>query len=170
MNATSTMSINTKKVAGRRDLHFTIAAQVLADASKLIQAEMRGKLAPLGNWTLGQAFGHIAAFINYAYDGYPPGMPSPPWIIRIILPLFKKRFLTKLPVGMKMSKVPGGTYGIELITSGEGLEKLRAAFTRLERQPLHKPNPVFGNFTPDDWLQLHLRHAELHLSFYQIKP
>jgi len=170
MNAPSTMPVNTKKVTDRRDLHFTSAAQVLADASKLIDAEAGGKLVPLGNWTLGQAFGHITAFINYAYDGYPSGMSSPPWIIRIILPLFKKRFLAKLPVGMKMPKVPGGTYGIELISSAEGFEKLRAAFIRLDRQPLNKPNPVFGKFTPDDWKQLHLRHTELHLSFYQIKP
>jgi hypothetical protein len=27
------------------------------------------------------------------------------------------------------------------------------------------PNPVFGAMTPEDWKRLHLRHAELHLSF-----
>lgn len=168
MHASSATPVNTKKVADRRDLHFFSASQVLSDASKLIEAEAKGKLRPLGNWTLGQAFGHIAAFVKYGYDGYPPDMPSPPWVVRIILPLFKKQFLKKLPVGMKMPKVPGGTYGIEKITSTEGLEMLRAAFTRLDSQPLHKPNPVFGNFTPDDWKQLHFRHAELHLSFYQM--
>ena len=28
-----------------------------------------------------------------------------------------------------------------------------------------KPNPVFGPLTHEQWIQLNLRHAELHLGF-----
>ncbi len=37
---------------------------------------------------------------------------------------------------------------------------------RLNREPQRYPSPVFGKMTKEEWDQLHLRHAEMHLSFY----
>jgi hypothetical protein len=46
------------------------------------------------------------------------------------------------------------------------LNELRAAIDRLNREPKRAPSPVFGKMTREEWDQLHLRHAELHLSFF----
>jgi len=40
---------------------------------------------------------------------------------------------------------------------------------RLRAGPPARPNVIFGPLTHDEWIQLHLRHAELHLSFFAVK-
>lgn len=47
----------------------------------------------------------------------------------------------------------------------EGLARLRKALDRLEKNPPTTPNPLFGHMPHEEWLLLHIRHAELHLSF-----
>ena len=48
------------------------------------------------------------------------------------------------------------------------LEGLRAAVRRTHTEPMIAPHPVLGKLTHEEWTQMHLRHAELHLSF--VKP
>lgn len=165
----SSSALNTSKVQGRRKLNFSRPEDAIADARALAAAEAAGKLERLGNWTPGQCFGHVAAFINYAFDGYPPEMPTPPWFVVIMVRLFKKRLLKGFPAGMRLKGVEGGTLGIEPISTAEGLTKLEAAFARLSRSAPTKPNPVFGAMTHDEWLAMHLRHAELHQSFLRVR-
>jgi len=160
------MPIDTTKVRDRRSLKFETSAQALADAASLDGAENRGGLRRLGNWTLGQALGHLAAWIGYAYDGYPPEV-NPPRPIRFMARLMKRRFLRKpLPVGFRMPSVEGGTLGVEILPSEEGLRRFRAAWDRLEREAPVLPSPIFGPLTHEEWKAMHLRHAELHLSFF----
>jgi hypothetical protein len=51
------------------------------------------------------------------------------------------------------------------ITAQEALEQLRKAVARLRAEKMTARHPVFGRITHDEWARLHLRHAELHLSF-----
>jgi len=37
---------------------------------------------------------------------------------------------------------------------------------RLQATTKRYPSPAFGPLTLEEWDQLHLRHAELHLSFF----
>lgn len=57
--------VDTKKVAGRRMLRFESLDQVIADVDRLVEAERAGRLTRLGNWTLGQTLGHLAAWAEY---------------------------------------------------------------------------------------------------------
>ena len=45
------------------------------------------------------------------------------------------------------------------------LEQLRKQFARLEKEAPTAPHPFFGKMTREEWIGLHLRHCELHLSF-----
>ncbi|MEX2318174.1 MAG: hypothetical protein WD669_13530 [Pirellulales bacterium] len=83
------------------------------------------------------------------------------------MPLMKHWFLNNgLPAGVYLPTIPGGTFGIDLMSTDEGLAKMRAAFERLARQMPTGPNDMFGPMSHKDWIKLNLRHAELHLSFF----
>lgn len=156
--------IDTKHVKARRTLHFASGADVLADARRCVEADERGELRRTGNWTLGQNLGHLASWIEYGYSGYP--MAAPSWIIRAIVKLMRKRFLSGPPmVGFKIKGVAGGTYGTEDMSGREGLDRLTKAWAKLDAAAPSMPSPVFGAMTHEEWKMLHLRHAEGHLSF-----
>jgi hypothetical protein len=159
-------AVNTKKVKDRRRLRFEDFAAALQDADSLVDAERRGALRTTGNWTLGQALGHIAFWVRAPLDGYPP-TPTPPFILRLIIPLMKSYFLNKgLPAGARLPGVAGGTVGIEPMDTDRALAELRTAYDRLSHETPAKLNPVLGKLSHDDWIKLNLRHAELHQSFF----
>lgn len=161
--------IATQKVKNRRKLRFETFDDVIRDAEALAAAERAGTLRPLGNWTLGQALGHVASWARYPLDGYPD-MAQPPWLLRMLVPLMKGRFLNKgLPAGVRIPSVPEGTFGVEQKPTDQALAELREALPRIQSQAPTRPNPILGPLTHDQWVKLNLRHAELHLSFFQPK-
>lgn len=161
--------MNTGKVK-RRALRLATLDAMVAEAERLAAAERDGRLRRGGNWSLGQMFGHVAGWADVAYDGYPKGLPRPPWLVRMLLPMFKKRFLTKgLPAGMKMRGIEGGTKFCEPLATDEGLARLRRSAKRLGKQEPTVPNAVFGPMTREEVAELTLRHAELHLSFVSVE-
>ncbi len=158
-------AVNTRNVRNRRDLHFATLEEMEADVARIVAADRAGTLRSTGNWTAGQVFGHLASWANYAYDGYPPEL-RPPWFIKLLLKLRRKRFMRgPLPAGVKIPRIKGGTTAIEPLSTDEGLHRLTAATQRLRAAPPEQPNIVFGPLSHHEWQQLHLRHAELHLSF-----
>jgi hypothetical protein len=158
-------SINTRK-AERRSLRFDTPNDVLREVDRLVAAERGGKLRCTGNWTAGQTFGHLASWIDFAYGGFPPEA-HPPWLVRVIAKMLKNRILYKsMGAGMKIGRIPGGTLGIEPLSTDEGAKRLREAMGRLQRrEPAKFESPAFGPMTDDERIALNLRHAELHLGF-----
>jgi hypothetical protein len=160
----SAPTIDTKTVSDRRALRFASSADVLSDVRRLLDAEKRGTLRRTGNWTLGQNLGHLAAWIEYGYTGFP--MKPPSLLMRLIIKLMKKKFLSGPPiVGFRIPGVAAGTYATEDMPAEVGFEKLSRAWQRLDAAPPADPNPAFGKLTHEEWKMLHLRHAEGHLGF-----
>ncbi len=158
----ATATIDTKNVK-TRELHFKTLEEALAEVERIAAAERAGTLQRLGNWTTGQVFGHLAYWINLAFDG---GGPTPPWFLRLIGPMIKKKILYgNLQRGFRLPGAPEGTYGTEQLSLDEGEKRIKAALHRLIKGTPELPNPVFGTMTRDEWLALHLRHHELHLGF-----
>lgn len=159
------MPVDTKSVKDFRKLSFGAPAVMWTEIERLAAAERAGTLRRTGNWTLGQILGHLATWIDFAYDGYPPEL-NPPWFIKLILKLQKKRFMRgPLPTGVRIPKVEGGTYGTEPLSLEEGLFRLRKSWERLDEAPPSHPNIIFGPMSHEEWKTVHLRHAELHLGF-----
>jgi hypothetical protein len=158
--------INTAR-AERRALHFETVDEILREVDRIVAAERAGALRRTGNWTTGQIFGHLAAWIEYGYEGYPPGA-NPPWLVKVIAKLLKKTILYKpMRPGMKLGpRTPGGTFGTEALSSEEGARRLRAALGRLQRlEPVKYHSPALGPLTDDERVAINCRHAELHLGF-----
>lgn len=140
---------------------------MLAEADRLAVAERAGTLRTLGNWTLGQALHHVAVWMNFAFEGFPPGA-RPPGIIRFLLRFMRKKLLNDaLPAGVRIPKVEGGTYGTEPVPTDQALIELRAAVKRLRSEPAKHESPAFGPMTTEEREKLNLRHAELHLGFFE---
>jgi hypothetical protein len=152
-------------VAPHRKLRFHSIEDALAEVDRILAAEQSGKLSTTGNWTPGQAMGHVAAWINYSYEGYPLG--PPPWFVRFILKRMVKKYMRKgMPTGRRIPGVDNGTYGVEPMSTVEGAEKLKKALKRLASdEPARFDSPAFGSMPHADRIQLNLRHAELHLGF-----
>ena len=155
--------IDTKTIAQRRELHFTRIDEALAEVDKLAEAERQGKLRCLGNWSPGQNLGHLASWIDYSYDGVPF---KTPFFVKLVMRPMKRRMLYKpMRAGLRIPSLPGGTAGIDPMSFEEGLGRFRRTFTRLKNEPPQRPHALFGLLTHDEWINAHLRHAELHLGF-----
>jgi hypothetical protein len=158
------MLVNTSKVS-RRSVSFRTIEDALAEIDRVVEAEKKGTLKRLGNWTVGQNFHHVATWINYAYDGYPPNL-RPPWVIKFIVGFMKKKFFRgPMPGGVKIPRVPNGTLGTEETSTELGAAELRRAFERLRASCPTQENILFGKLTHEEWINLNLRHAELHLGY-----
>ncbi len=164
MSATATPGrppVNTAKVQGRRELHFASVDELLADAERLAASPT---VKQLGNWSLGQALGHLAAAMDTAVDG---AKNRPPWFFRVMGRLFKKQVLKKMTPGFNLP----ANAAKELIppssmTTAEGIAKLRVSVARLKATPNRAPSPFLGPLTPEESDRLQCSHAELHLSFF----
>lgn len=156
--------VNTGTVAGRRTLRFESLDEMLADVDRLAEAERAGRLKRLGNWTLGQALGHIAGWMDYGFTGFPL---KAPFFVRWIVRLRKRQYLYgSMPAGVRIPRVEGGTRATEPLSLDEGLARLRRVSERLQKEAPTVPSPVFGPLTHAESIALNLRHAELHLGFF----
>jgi hypothetical protein len=157
--------IDTKHVTDRRSLRFDTLADALREADRIAAAEHAGTLRVTGNWSVGQMLGHLAFWINAPFDGYPPSL-RPPWFVKLLLRTMKSKYLKQLPAGARIPNIPGGTLGIDPISTDDGLARFRSATQRLEQSAPQHPNIIFGPMTQKEWIAMNLRHAELHMSFF----
>jgi len=150
-------AIDTKKVAGRRELRYRSLAELLEDAERLAQGGAR----TLGNWSQGQIYDHLAKSLDSSIDGIDFKMAAPlRWVLSL---LFKRKFITgSIPPGYT---VPAKELAPAEISKAEGLAKLQQAVARFEAEPQRAEHPIFGDLGDDGWRQFHLRHAEMHMSF-----
>lgn len=151
----------------RRSIHYATVDDMLADARSLAVAT---ELEQLGNWTLGQAFNHIAAWIEFPYVGFPPELVIPS-DMRENANAVKERLMTApMAPGERLPGLAAGTLATEVVTTAVGLARLEHACKYLtggrptDLSPF--PDPAFGHVTRHEWTEINLRHAELHLSFY----
>jgi hypothetical protein len=156
-------TIDTAQVQDHRRLQFDTVNVLRAEIDRIVAAERAGTLRRTGNWTAGQAFGHLAAWINFAYEGYPMRVP---WFIRPFIRRKLRQYLAGgMDAGVRIPRVEGGTYATEVLPTEEGAARLRAALDRMERELARYDSPAFGKLPEELRIKLNLRHAELHLGF-----
>jgi hypothetical protein len=155
--------INTKD-APRRDLQFADLNAILADLDRLESAENAGTLIQNGNWSLGQNAFHIADIIEQSLDGFRFSAPLPIRVaFRIMRPFMMGR---PFPAGIALKGNSLTLIPDPAITTEQGLAKLRTQIQRIiggERMTL--ASPIFGKLSHEQWVTLHCKHADLHLSF-----
>jgi hypothetical protein len=165
----TTAPVETTKVSNRRVVRYNTFDELLADAERLVQLNGEGKVRPLGNMSLGQALGHLALWMQASIDGIPDDL-RPPAPVKLLARLFKGIVLSKglrpgfkLPTDAASKLIPPAGY-----SASDGFNALSAACARLRREHRRVPSPLFGPMSEYEWERLHLRHAELHLSFMEV--
>lgn len=149
-----------------RDLTLTTWDDLEREIRAIENAAEAGTLTQCGNWSPGRILGHLAAWIDYAFDGYPM---NPPAFVRILGRAMKPLLMRqkRMKPGFRIRGAPAGTYGVEEMPLAEGAARLRRAVERLRNgQP--GPNPIFGPLTKEEWTRMHLNHAALHLGFLKL--
>lgn len=160
------MPVDTKHVTGRRETRFRSLDEALADAERLVGDEETGTLTQLGNWSLGRTLGHLSCWMEMPYDGYPPQI-NPPWFVKFIVRMMKGRYMNgRMSAGVRIPGIPEGTLGTEEMPTRDALARFRRACQRLKSEPPTRDNPLFGPLTHQEWINLNLSHAMLHLSFF----
>lgn len=159
--ATAPQIADPKPQAARRKLHFNNFDEIIAEAERL----HAGTYQTLGNWTLPRAVGHLGQAMLGCVDGKPFFVP---WWLRIMGRVYlRRRLLREFPSGFKLPRraeallVPQ-----EELSFDVGMQRLRAGMARLAETNHRIPHPVVGMLSVDQWNTFHLRHAELHLSFF----
>ncbi len=162
-------SVNTKTVTGRRELHFATIDDCISDVQRIMAADREGRLTTIGNWSPGQIPSHLAAWIEYGYEGYP--VKPLPRLVRFFFMKPKLRHILAkgMGPGISIPGVAGGTTGADEVPVREAGPRLIAALNRLASDdPAKYPSPAFGDMTNEDRRRLMLRHAEMHMSFLRI--
>lgn len=158
--------VDTASTKDRRAIRFNTIDDLLQDLNVIEDAHNAQTLRVSGNWSPGEMFTHIAAFINYPYDGYPAEIAEPPFLITVIFRFMKQRFLQKpMRPGIRIPGTRKGTVGAREVSFDEGFTELLESIARLVDSPPPLSSPIFGYLTHEEWKLAHLRHAELHLSF-----
>lgn len=147
----------------RRPVSYSNLTAVLEDARFLASHPHR----TVGQWSYGRILQHLAESLNKSFDGFHYRAALP---IRLVARIFLKKRLLNEPMspGFKLPKsqealLPDNSQPVEL-----ALENLRTAVARFEREEPTAEHPALGSLTPAEWVKLHLRHCELHMSF--VKP
>jgi hypothetical protein len=153
------MTVNPRHVRGRREITFQSLQQVLDDVEKLAAAP---GVHTLGNWSLPQLLNHLTLTMNCSIDGF---QVQAPWFIRLLAPLFKKSALRKISPGIRLPKAAEAAAFPPHVSMPESLQDFRRAIRRAMTEQMQAPHPAFGRMTHQEWLLLHLRHSEMHLSF-----
>lgn len=158
-------TLDTSRTPNFRQIHFDSIDECAGEVRRILDADADGRLITSGNWTPGQILAHIAAWIEYAYEGFP--VPPPPRFIRWILRLQLRRILRgSMPRGVRIPKVPGGTVGADDLSTPDAAARLLRALDRLaSSEEARFDSPAFGPMSHADRVTLNLRHAELHLGF-----
>ena len=148
-----------------RRLKFANVSECLAELDRIEAAHRDGTLTTTGKWTPGQIMSHLAAWIEFAYDGFP--LDAPPFFIRWYLKWLLKKMLSKgeMAAGVDIPGVEGGTLGQDDMEIGAALDRYRAALSRMQSEPAIHNSPAFGKVTDEVRIKVNLMHAQLHLGF-----
>jgi hypothetical protein len=154
------MTVDTRRVARRRNVRYADLDAFLADADRL--AVMGAPT--IGNWTLAQIFDHLAHSMTVAVNGTSALFPLP---ARVVLRLLRKRIISRpLKPGFNCPRrLADILKPADHVETADALQRLHAAVRQFQKASFLPPHPAFGRMTRDEWHQLSLRHAELHMSF-----
>ena len=164
--------VDTGRVANRRAVRLRSLDDLLAEAGRITAAAASGKVRPLGNWSPAQVLWHIAKLIELSFDGFSwRYRHGPVWITRLIR-FLSWRWLIWLAFRPGFRNPPDAAV-LEpdaAVTFDAAAAYLRAQIGRVGKgERMTQCASVEGAYSHEQWVYIHLRHAELHLSFLALE-
>jgi hypothetical protein len=148
-----------------RELHLTTLDDILAEAKRIAaQPDATSR----GTWTPAQNIWHVGRFIKAGVEGYPAKVP---FILKLIGPLLKKRFTTTgFSPGIKLpSQAADHMVAPADTTIEQAMDMFETAVQGAKDKGFLPKNPMMGKMTPQQWIDLHCRHAEMHFGLIELK-
>ncbi len=144
----------------RRSIAFSTLEEVRADIEELAG----GSYVTVGKWSFAQILDHLASSLNASIDGFP--FKASFFVRWFVAPMIKNSILTKqMKPGFNLPKKFSSYLPSDECTMDEALPKVLAAIKRFETELPLADHPFFGKMASEEWMNLHIRHAELHMSF-----
>lgn len=153
------------ELPARRELKFSSLDEMVRDAERLQQYGYD----QLGNWDFSQICNHLANWLSYPCEGFPPASPAIAAILWVIRNTIGRRKLRKI---LNSGRFPSGQPTMPQTVFKPGgneavaLDKLKktAKWLRDHTGDVY-PSPLFGRMTKDECVQLQLLHCAHHLSY-----
>jgi hypothetical protein len=161
-------TVDTRSVAARRPVSLQTVADLAAEIERVAEAAAAGRVRTLGNWTSAQILWHLGKLMEFSFDGFPFRYPWPlPWVARL-LRMLSWRWLLVLAFRPGFCNPPAAE-ALEpepTLSLAEAVRYVRGQLQRLSSgERMTAANPSMGTLSHEQWVEVHLRHAELHLSF-----
>ena len=138
------------------------------EADRIVLAAAAGKVRSLGNWSPSQVLWHIGRLIELSFDGFPFRYERGPRWLLPVLRLLSWRWLIALAFRPGFRNPPEATV-LEPDPSlplEEAAAYIRQQVARIRcGEQMTQECSVDGPYSHEQWVYIHLRHAELHLSF-----
>jgi hypothetical protein len=141
------------------------------EVDRVAAAAAAGRVRALGNWSTAQVLWHLGKLIELSFDGFSwRYRRGPQWITRPLRFLAWRRLI-------RLALRPGFRNPPEAASlepdAGVSLEQATAYLRRqIERirqgERMTRAVAVEGPYSHDQWVFIHLRHAELHLGFLAV--
>jgi hypothetical protein len=160
-------------VRARREIHLRSPTDLLAEVDRIQASASVGSVRASGNWTAAQAFQHLAKFIEYSFDGFPFRYPWPYCVAVWLMRKVSWRWLLQLTFrpGFTNPPVAGAVEPDAAVTLEHAGQSLRRQVRRiLDGERMVQRSPTGEPISHEQWIECHLRHAELHLSFLHLEP
>jgi hypothetical protein len=163
-----TATVDSGRVAGRRPIRLHSIDELVAEVDRVTAAVAVGTVRSLGNWSPAQVLWHIGRLVELSFDGFPfRYRRGPEWIIRLFR-LFAWRWLIALAFRPGFKNPPQAATlepepSLSLDFAAAYLKQQLARIRGGER--MTQACSVEGPYSHEQWVYIHLRHAELHLSF-----
>jgi hypothetical protein len=160
-------------VTARRKVELRTLADLTEEVERVYATAAAGRVRPLGNWSAAQVFQHLALFIAGSLDGFSFQYPWPwrwaAWLVgRYSWPLLLR--LAFRP-GFRNPPAAAAVEPDPSVSLEDAAAQLRRQLQRLEGgERMTRRSPTGEMLTHEQWLDCHLRHAELHLSFLDMDP
>ena len=158
------------KIPGRA-LALPSIGELRLEIERLNEARLHGRLEAAGNWSLDQCCQHLGRWIAFSLDGFPFQYPWHWRLLGRLVCLVSWRWLVSMALRPGFVNPPSAR-AVEpdaSMADGSGVNYLLHQVSRIANgERMEQPSPVEGRITHEQWCYLHLRHAELHLSFQRV--
>jgi catechol 2,3-dioxygenase-like lactoylglutathione lyase family enzyme len=165
-------SVSTGTVRRRRHVRLRTLEDLETEADRVTAAAAAGMVRPLGNWSPAQVLWHIGRLMELSFDGFPfRYRRGPEWITRLFR-LLAWRWLIALAFrpGFKNPPEAATLEPERSLTLDVAAAYLKQQIARVHRgERMTQECSVDGPYSHEQWIYIHLRHAELHLSFLAIE-
>jgi hypothetical protein len=164
--------VDTGAVRGRRVIRLRTVDELAAEVERVTAAAAAGKVRALGNWSPAQVLWHLGRLIEFSFDGFPFRYRRGVRWLTLLLRAVAWRWLIRMALrpGFRNPPYAAALEPDPALALADAAAYLRHQIDRIRAgERMTQEAAVEGPFSHEQWLYIHLRHAELHFSFLVVQ-